>query len=224
MQTFDWTPAAAALVILAARYAWVVTRSAESRQSIDIRREWARRVMAQPGLEIVAVQTLRNSIMAATLMATTATLALMGVLTLGHAQMDTVAAAPATGVIDFLTRAAQDGYLGPHGARLFVGVRTMQDALCLPQIGALRERFDPALEVTVALSETGVGAAERSRWPGIRFSNGMVHESVASDLPDRTGNTMAFLAGPPAMVDATRRVLMLQGRMAPSRIRFDKFT
>jgi NAD(P)H-flavin reductase len=35
---------------------------------------------------------------------------------------------------------------------------------------------------------------------------------------------MAFLAGPPAMVDATMRVVMLKGRLPPSRIRFDRFS
>jgi toluene monooxygenase electron transfer component len=35
---------------------------------------------------------------------------------------------------------------------------------------------------------------------------------------------MAFLAGPPPMVDAAMRVVMLKGRLPPSRIRFDKFS
>lgn len=96
----DSLPAAIALVILFVRYAWAITRSAESRQSISLRRAWAERILAQPGLEIVAVQTLRNSIMAATLMATTATLALMGVLSLGHAQMESLAGAVHAGTLE----------------------------------------------------------------------------------------------------------------------------
>lgn len=107
MLNSEWIPAAAALAILAARYAWVVIFSHDSKQSIEIRQEWVRRMLSQPGLEIVAAQTLRNSIMAATLMATTATLALLGVLTLGHAQMESVAGAHSTGLFDFLNRAVQ---------------------------------------------------------------------------------------------------------------------
>jgi len=52
----------------------------------------------------------------------------------------------------------------------------------------------------------------------------MVHEVVGRNLPGPAENTMAFLAGPPAMVEATLRVVMLKGRVPPSRIRFDKFT
>jgi uncharacterized membrane protein len=50
----------------------------------ELRRQWVARVMAGPGMEILAVQTLRNSIMAATVMASTSALGLMGLLSLGH--------------------------------------------------------------------------------------------------------------------------------------------
>jgi uncharacterized membrane protein len=87
----DWIPVVVGLGVLGARFAWATTRGAESRQAIEIRRAWVRRVLAQPGLEIVAVQTVRNSIMAASLMTTSATLALMGALTLGHAALQPLA-------------------------------------------------------------------------------------------------------------------------------------
>ena len=102
MKTFDWLPAAFALVILAARYAWTLHRSAELKLSIELRQAWVKRILAQPGAEVLAVQTVRNSIMAASLMATTATLALMGVLTLGHTQMSTFAQMPGSGGMDAL--------------------------------------------------------------------------------------------------------------------------
>jgi len=50
----------------------------------EIRRAWIARVMESSGMEILAVQTLRNSIMAATVMASTSALGLMGLLSLGH--------------------------------------------------------------------------------------------------------------------------------------------
>jgi uncharacterized membrane protein len=88
MHTPDWLPVSLALLILAGRFAWVLARSDESKQSIDLRRAWVKRIFAAPGAEILAVQTVRNSIMAASLMATTAVLALMGVLSIGHSQMN----------------------------------------------------------------------------------------------------------------------------------------
>lgn len=47
-----------------------------------IRSHWVRAVMSRPGAEILVIQTLRNSVMAASFMATTAVLALSATLTL----------------------------------------------------------------------------------------------------------------------------------------------
>lgn len=54
-----------------------------------VRAVWVRAMSAQPGAEIVAVQALRNSLMSATIAASTAALALMASLTLGGASLAT---------------------------------------------------------------------------------------------------------------------------------------
>lgn len=54
------------------------------------RRVWVQHIMADPGLGILAVQTLRNSTMAATFLASTSVLLIMGVLTLSG-QADRIA-------------------------------------------------------------------------------------------------------------------------------------
>ncbi|MFN3303384.1 MAG: DUF599 family protein [Roseateles sp.] len=56
-------------------------RSAPARHA-GLREVWFRMVSAQKGAELLAVQTLRNSLMSATLLASTAALALMGTVTL----------------------------------------------------------------------------------------------------------------------------------------------
>lgn len=48
----------------------------------DLRVQWVKALSAQPGFEIVAVQALRNSLMSATISASTAALAVMGSVTL----------------------------------------------------------------------------------------------------------------------------------------------
>jgi hypothetical protein len=48
----------------------------------QLREDWFRAVSAQPGSEILAVQTLRNSVMSATMSASTAVLGLIGTATL----------------------------------------------------------------------------------------------------------------------------------------------
>jgi hypothetical protein len=52
-----------------------------------MRATWAEVMARQPGFEIVGVQALRNSLMSATVVASTAALALMGGLTLGGASL-----------------------------------------------------------------------------------------------------------------------------------------
>lgn len=60
----------------------------------SLREDWFLAVSAQAGSEVLAVQTLRNSLMSATMLASTAALALMGTVTLAapslHANFDTV--------------------------------------------------------------------------------------------------------------------------------------
>ena len=75
---------AAALGILVLRHLWVVRRGAKSRDTMAFRSEWVKRMFRQPGLEVLAVQTLRNSIMAATVMASTSAIGLMGIISLGR--------------------------------------------------------------------------------------------------------------------------------------------
>ena len=67
--------------------------------------------------------------------------------------------------LSILARAAHDGYLGRHAARLFLGIRSLQDATALPQISAWAERFGAAFEATVVLSDVAATATEQARWP-----------------------------------------------------------
>ncbi len=145
---------------------------------------------------------------------------------LGHDLLLAVGGSGLAVALSIVARAVREDYLGPHRVRLILGFRSARDAAGLAQISAWKERFSSALDATVALSDAAATAAEQARWPALAFEEGMVHEVVARSLNGQTApaNTMAFLAGPPAMVDATMRVLMLKGRLPPTRIRFDKFT
>ena len=65
--------------------AWTGRRHPETRARSAhalLRSEWVVALAAQPGFEIVAVQTLRNSLLSATITASTAALALMGTVSL----------------------------------------------------------------------------------------------------------------------------------------------
>lgn len=86
--TLPWACLALSLAILGGYELYLyrlarATPSATARSAHALlRAEWVQSLSAQPGFEIVAVQALRNSLMSATITASTAALALMGTLTL----------------------------------------------------------------------------------------------------------------------------------------------
>jgi uncharacterized membrane protein len=78
----DWLPAAFTLLALF-WHVWLLRKSENVEQTMAARRAWLRKVMSTPGHELLAVQTVRNSLMAASLMATTAALGVAGALSVG---------------------------------------------------------------------------------------------------------------------------------------------
>ena len=98
MSAAGWLPAILTLAVIVAYEAWLalaqrarphaLARSAHA----SLREDWFEAISEQPGSEILAVQTLRNSLMSASMTASTAVLALMGSITLAapslHASFD----------------------------------------------------------------------------------------------------------------------------------------
>ncbi|MFG6416909.1 DUF599 family protein [Roseateles sp. DC23W] len=80
----SWMPVCLTVAVLLAYEGLLVLlpRRLAAARHAGLREEWLRVVSAQPGAELLAVQTLRNSLMSATLLASTAALALMGSVTL----------------------------------------------------------------------------------------------------------------------------------------------
>jgi uncharacterized membrane protein len=87
-ETAGWAGLAASAVIVAAYEARVLRVGGREPARIGryaharIRADWVRALAETPGTEILAVQTLRNALMSATISASTAALALMGAVSL----------------------------------------------------------------------------------------------------------------------------------------------
>ena len=95
--------------------------------------------------------------------------------------------------------------------RLYFGVRRESDVYLdgpLKALAGVHSNFD----VQVVLSEAS---------PSCRFRRGLVSDAVAQDLDD-LGPYTAYVAGPPPMVEATRRLLIRRG-LPPARIYADPF-
>ena len=91
--TVAWLAFGVSLFIFVAYEGWVlwVGRRRPHRMAryahARMRSDWAAVLSDRPGFEIVAVQTLRNSLMSATIIASTAALGLMGTITLAGGTM-----------------------------------------------------------------------------------------------------------------------------------------
>ena len=72
----------------------------------DLREEWLDALSRHPGSEILAVQTLRNSLMAATMTASTAALGLMGAVTLAAPSLNSTLGGSHDDAVNFTARLA----------------------------------------------------------------------------------------------------------------------
>lgn len=127
------------------------------------------------------------------------------------------------GMMSILTRAARDGYFDAHDGDVYFGVRTMRDAFFLDTFCRLREQCGVRLRVTVVFSDETATPAFIDDYPLLAFDHGFVHEAAARGMAGRLQNIRAYLAGPPPAVDASVR-LLLQARVSPANIRYDKFS
>ena len=78
--------------------------------------------------------------------------------------------------------------------------------------------------MTVALSDEEVPASLAVAHPGFAFERGFVHAVAGERMKSRFSDIRAYVAGPPPMVDASLRLLLREARLAPSDIRYDKFS
>lgn len=91
--TTAWLHIVASAVLLAAYEGWALWVGARRPERVArvlharMRVHWVHALARQPGFEIVAVQALRNSLMSATISASTAALALMGSVSLAAPQL-----------------------------------------------------------------------------------------------------------------------------------------
>jgi toluene monooxygenase electron transfer component len=127
------------------------------------------------------------------------------------------------GMMAVLARADGAGYFARRRGHVFFGVRTAADVFYLDRLDSLAARSPDSLAVTVALSEGEAPEGLRARYPHVRFATGFVHAVAAQAMAGQFDNTVAFVAGPPPMVDGALRMLIVDARLPAKDIRYDKF-
>ena len=128
------------------------------------------------------------------------------------------------GMMSILTRACQERYFEQYQGHVYFGVRSVKDAFYLDELSAFCKEFPHQLRVVVALSDEDVPVAAVEQYPLLRFERGLVHEVAKRGMEGKYQNVRAYLAGPPAAVDAAIRVLLLEARLTTDSIRYDKFS
>jgi toluene monooxygenase electron transfer component len=128
------------------------------------------------------------------------------------------------GMMSILSRACQERYFERSRGDLFFGVRTARDLFFLDDLSEFTAQFPETLQITLALSDEDVPATVREARPEFAFDTGFVHEVTARHMKGKFDNVRAYVAGPPPMVDASLRMLLKEGRVSPTNIRYDKFS
>ncbi|GAC1413829.1 MAG: FAD-binding oxidoreductase [Vulcanimicrobiaceae bacterium] len=155
---------------------------------------------------------------------------------LGHATFDPAIAkhlvciaggSGIAGMMSILSHAAEEAYFERYDGRVFFGVRTVADAFYLDELARFTRGFAGRLRTTIVLSHEEPSPELAARYPDLTFDTGFVHEAAKRALAlagISAPETMAYVAGPPPMVDATLRMLLLDMRVGGSNIRYDKFS
>jgi toluene monooxygenase electron transfer component len=128
------------------------------------------------------------------------------------------------GMMAILSCACQAGYFDAHEGHLFFGVRTGRDLFFADELKALIATAPERLHVTVALSDEDVDGAFAATHPEFAFGKGFVHAVTATAMKGKFADVRAYAAGPPPMVSATLRMLLLEGKLKSADIRYDKFS
>jgi toluene monooxygenase electron transfer component len=122
-----------------------------------------------------------------------------------------------------LEHAVGAGHFRGRTGHVFFGVRTLPDAFYIAELAAFVAAAGSNLQVTLALSHAPPESEAHPQFPAIRLAAGMVNDAAAQAMAGRYDNVVAFVAGPPVMVDGALRFLTHEAKVPRTFIRYDKF-
>ena len=128
------------------------------------------------------------------------------------------------GMMSILAHAAREDHFAVHDARVYFGVRTAQDAFYLEELREHARRFPGKVRIVIGLSHEEPSDDVRARHPELEFDQGFIHDVAKRSLGAAPADTMVYVAGPPPMVEAALRMLLLEMKHSGTAIRYDKFS
>lgn len=127
------------------------------------------------------------------------------------------------GILSLLTQAVNNSYFAKNSGHLFFGVRTYQDLFFHNRLLQLNELSEQKLKITFTFSDGAIPPENDDKAEGIQYLIGDVTPVAMQQLGNDFENAIAFLAGPPGMVDDAIKRLVIEAGFPVDRIRYDKF-
>ena len=128
------------------------------------------------------------------------------------------------GMLSIVEAALAAGHFGRHPSRLVFGLRKPNGAFLLDELADVVRRSQGGLRVTVAFSDEPPGPDFAAAFPDLEAAHGLAHDVVRAGVSEIAAERpIVFVAGPPPMVDASMRMLVMEAKVSPAEIRFDRF-
>lgn len=130
------------------------------------------------------------------------------------------------GMLAILARAETEGPINVGTSHIVFGLRDPDSAYLLDRLDAAVSRMNGALGVTVAFSDAPAPALLQQAHANLIFTEGLAHD-IAAPIVEQAKHSdvrpVYFVAGPPAMVDATLQHLLTVLNVAAEDVRYDRF-
>lgn len=126
------------------------------------------------------------------------------------------------GIMAILQHASNCGHLDRHPVWVVFGLNRPQDVFFLETLNEYAAQHT-GLNIIVALVDPDKDGMLQEKYSDLDFATGFLHEVAGARLPDLSDVSVAFLAGPPVAVDACQKLLIMERKFSPRKIRYDRF-
>ncbi|MCU4160517.1 2Fe-2S iron-sulfur cluster binding domain-containing protein [Acidiphilium sp. AL] len=127
------------------------------------------------------------------------------------------------GILSILDHAVEVGHFADYPSQLVFGLRAPNAAYLLDRLSAYARRFAKGLAIVIAFSDGPPDTTLSATHPALRFFHGFAHDAARGMLVPGDAKPIHYVAGPPLMVDATLRMLMVEQKISPGDVRYDRF-
>ena len=128
------------------------------------------------------------------------------------------------GLMSILEHGCKVNYFDSHKASLYFGIRTWDDMIFVERLNSMVKRFPINLSVQMVASQESSDSRPPESIGKLSHGYGWVHEAALNSMTPGQENTMAYIAGPQPLVDATIRPLITEIQLASGMIRYDSFS